>query len=74
MNYSAETECASLVIAFDCKVKTCSHSLSSLSSRHREGSPGTGLQAPLCCQPRLAVELSGAMGEGGGAALSTEGR
>lgn len=42
--------------------------------RHREGSPGAGLQTPLCCQPRLAVELSGALGEGGGAAVPAKGR
>lgn len=64
---------ACLVMAFDCKVKTRSRSLPSLSSRHREGPSGTRLQAPPRCQPRLAVELSGAVGEGGGAALPTEG-
>lgn len=47
----------------DCPVKT----------RHREGSPGAGLQAPSRGQPRLAVELLGALGEGGGAALPAEG-
>ncbi len=44
-----------------------------LSPRHREGSSGTRLQAPPCRQPRLAVELSGALGEGRGAAVPTEG-
>lgn len=42
-------------------------------SRHREGSSGARLQAPPCCQPRLAVELFGALGEGGGATVPAEG-
>lgn len=63
-----------LVIAFDCKGQTCCHFyFSFLSPRHREGSPGTRLQAPSRSQPRLAVELSGALGEGGGAAVPTKG-
>lgn len=41
--------------------------------RHWEGSAGAGLQAPSCGQPRLALELLGALGEGRGAALPTEG-
>lgn len=51
--------------------KPCPHFL--LLPRHREGSSGAGLQAPPCRQPRLAVELSGALGEGGGAAVPAEG-
>lgn len=41
--------------------------------RHREGSSGARLQAPPCRQPWLAVELFGALGEGGGATVPAEG-
>lgn len=41
--------------------------------RHREGPPGARLQAPPRRQPQLAVELPGALGEGGGAAVPAEG-
>ena len=37
--------------------------------RHREGAPGPGVRAAARGQPRLAVELPGALGQGGGAAV-----
>lgn len=37
LNYSADPECVYLVIAFDCKVKTCSHLHLSLSRSCRPG-------------------------------------
>lgn len=60
---------------FDCKVKNLPPPLTVklLSPRNREGSSSSGLQAPPRGQPRLAVELPGALGEGGGAAVSAEG-
>ena len=42
---------------------------SACARRHGEGAPGPGLRAAARGQPRLAVELPGALGQGGGAAL-----
>lgn len=42
--------------------------------RHREGAPGPGMRAAARGQPRLAVELPGALGQSGGAAVPAQGR